>query len=77
MTDQRERITEKSEMRVMWIMTAVIVLIILGLDEYAHSPRLDARSVAAEVTQQANDAGRTASSSAYGFRVAWTGSQSR
>ena len=28
MTDQRERITEKSEMRVM---TAVIVLIILGL----------------------------------------------
>ena len=77
MTDQRERITEKSEMRVMWIMTAVIVLIILGLDEYAHSPRLDARSVAAEVTQQANDAGRTASSSAYGFRVAWTGSRSR
>lgn len=61
MTDQRERNTEKSEMRVMWIMTAVIVLIILGLDEYAHSPRLDARSVAAEVTQQANDAGRTAS----------------
>ena len=31
MTDQRERITEKSEMRVMWIMTAVIVLIIFGL----------------------------------------------
>jgi hypothetical protein len=31
MTDQRERNTEKSEMRVMWIMTAVIVLIILGL----------------------------------------------
>jgi hypothetical protein len=31
MTGQRERNTEKSEMRVMWIMTAVIVLIILEL----------------------------------------------
>jgi hypothetical protein len=79
MTDQRERNTEKSEMRVMWIMTAVNCADHPWADghEYAHSPRLDARSVAAEVTQQANDAGRTASSSAYGFRVAWTGSQSR
>jgi hypothetical protein len=31
MTDQDQRSTEKSEMRVMWIMTAVIVLIILGM----------------------------------------------
>jgi len=31
MIDQDGRNTEKSEMRVMWIMTAVIVLIILGL----------------------------------------------
>src|SRR5262249_15861063 len=31
MPDQNERNNEKSEMRVMWIMTAVIVLIILGL----------------------------------------------
>jgi hypothetical protein len=31
MTDPDERNTEKSEMRVMWIMTAVVVLIILGL----------------------------------------------
>jgi hypothetical protein len=30
MTDQNQQ-KEKSEMRVMWIMTAVIVLIILGL----------------------------------------------
>src|SRR5215472_9427990 len=30
-TDQDERNTEKSEMRVMWIMTAVIVLFILGI----------------------------------------------
>jgi hypothetical protein len=31
MTDPDQRRTEKSEMRVMWIMTAVIVAIILGL----------------------------------------------
>jgi hypothetical protein len=31
MPDQNEPNTEKSEMRVMWIMSAVIVLIILGL----------------------------------------------
>jgi hypothetical protein len=31
MTDQDQRSTEKAEMRIMWIMTAVIVLIILGL----------------------------------------------
>jgi hypothetical protein len=31
MADQDERNTEKSEMRVMWIMTGVIVLIILGM----------------------------------------------
>jgi hypothetical protein len=30
-TDQNKQDTEKSEMRVMWIMTAVIVLIILGM----------------------------------------------
>jgi len=29
MADQDERNTEKSEMRVMWIMTGVIVLVIL------------------------------------------------
>jgi len=31
MAHQDERNTEKSEMRVMWTMTAVIVLIILGM----------------------------------------------
>jgi hypothetical protein len=31
MTYQDQRSTEKAEMRVMWIMTAVIVLIILGM----------------------------------------------
>ena len=31
MADQDERNAQKSEMRVMWIMTTVIVLIILGL----------------------------------------------
>ena len=76
MTDQRERNTEKSEMRVMWIGDCAHHPWTDG-HEYAHSPRLDARSVAAEVTQQANDAGRTASSSAFGFRVAWTGSRFR
>ena len=31
MPDQNEQDTQKSEMRAMWIMSAVIVLIILGL----------------------------------------------
>jgi hypothetical protein len=31
MPDQNEQDTQKSEMRVMWIMSAVIVLFILGL----------------------------------------------
>ena len=31
MPDRNEQSTEKSDMRVMWVMTAVIVLIILGL----------------------------------------------
>ena len=31
MTEQNKQDTEKSEMRVMWIMTAVIVPIILGM----------------------------------------------
>ena len=31
MPDRNEQDTEKSEMRVMWIMSAVIVLFILGL----------------------------------------------
>lgn len=31
MPDQNEQDTEKSDMRVMWVMTGVIVLIILGL----------------------------------------------
>jgi hypothetical protein len=31
MPDQNEQDTQKSDMRVMWIMSAVIVLIILGL----------------------------------------------
>ena len=31
MTDQNEENTEKNEMRVMWIMSGVIVLIIVGL----------------------------------------------
>ena len=31
MPEQNKQNTEKSEMRVMWIMTAVIVLIIFGL----------------------------------------------
>ena len=31
MTDQNEESTEKNEMRVMWIMSGVIVLIIVGL----------------------------------------------
>jgi hypothetical protein len=31
MADQNEQDTQKSEMRVMWIMSAVVVLIILGL----------------------------------------------
>jgi len=31
MPDQNEQDTQKSEMRIMWIMSAVIVLFILGL----------------------------------------------
>jgi len=31
MPDQNEQNTAKSDMRLMWVMTAVIVLIILGL----------------------------------------------
>jgi len=31
MSEQNERDTDKAEMRVMWIMTAVIILIILGM----------------------------------------------
>jgi hypothetical protein len=47
MPEQNERNNEKSEMRAMWIMTAVIVLITwTDGHEHADAPRLDAWSVA-------------------------------
>jgi hypothetical protein len=47
MTDQNEENTEKKEMRVMWIMSGVIVLIYRWIDghEHADEPQLDARRV--------------------------------
>ena len=41
MPDQNEQDTQKSEMRVMWIMSAVIVLFILGLMGFNMLPHPD------------------------------------